>query len=101
MPPPPIAARASYPARVASPRSPLARQGDPMLDRRSFLLGGAATLALAPAWRARAQTAPASSHTLTAGLTAPVEIIDDVYGVPHIRAQTIPDAFFGQGYVVA
>ncbi|WP_277981252.1 penicillin acylase family protein [Sphingomonas phyllosphaerae] len=72
-----------------------------MLDRRSFLLGSAATFALAPAWRARAQTAPASSRTLAAGLTAPIEIVDDVYGVPHIRAQTIPDAFFGQGYVVA
>ena len=35
------------------------------------------------------------------GLSAPVEIVDDPYGVPHIRAQSIPDAFFGQGYVVA
>ncbi|MBY9065075.1 penicillin acylase family protein [Sphingomonas yunnanensis] len=70
-----------------------------MLDRRSFLLGSAATLTLAQTWRARAQTAPASPRV--AGVTAPVEIVDDVYGVPHIRAQTIPDAFFGQGYVVA
>jgi penicillin amidase len=36
-----------------------------------------------------------------AGLSAPVEIVDDPYGVPHIRARSIPDAFFGQGYVVA
>lgn len=34
-------------------------------------------------------------------LSAPVEIVDDPYGVPHIRARSIPDAFFGQGYVVA
>src|SRR6476619_2183360 len=58
-----------------------------MLNRRSFLLGSAATMALLPA----------------AGLGAagPVEIVDDAYGIPHIRARSIPDAFFGQGYVVA
>ncbi len=35
------------------------------------------------------------------GLSAPIEIVDDVHGVPHIRAASIPDAFYGQGYVVA
>lgn len=69
-----------------------------MLDRRSFLLGSVATLALAPA--VRAQAVVARSATVR-GPTAPIEIVDDVFGVPHIRARTIPDAFFGQGYVVA
>ncbi|HEC22225.1 MAG TPA: penicillin acylase family protein [Chloroflexi bacterium] len=35
------------------------------------------------------------------GLTAPVEIYRDRYGVPHIYAQTAEDLFFAQGYVHA
>ncbi len=74
-----------------------------MLDRRSFLLGSAAAIALAPTGsratrpllRTRVQDVDA------AGLAAPIEILDDAHGIPHIRAQSIPDAFFGQGYVVA
>jgi penicillin amidase len=74
-----------------------------MLNRRSFLLGSAATMALLPAAGRTAGAVPVS-RTLqlpSAGLSAPIEIVDDPYGVPHIRAQSIPDAFFGQGYVVA
>lgn len=36
-----------------------------------------------------------------AGLTAPVEIITDRWGIPHITAQSREDAFFGQGYAAA
>jgi penicillin G amidase len=77
--------------------------GTPMLNRRSFLLGSAATLALFPAARRAAGALPVSRtlRVAAAGLSAPVEIVDDPFGVPHIRAQSIPDAFFGQGYVVA
>ncbi|WP_380786405.1 penicillin acylase family protein [Sphingomonas sp. R86521] len=70
-----------------------------MIDRRLFLHGSVATLALAPVTIARGATAVA--HKDMDGLTAPIEIVDDVYGIPHIRAASIPDAFFGQGYVVA
>ncbi len=35
------------------------------------------------------------------GLTAPVEILRDKYGVPHIYAQTSDDLFFAQGFVHA
>lgn len=67
-----------------------------MMHRRAFLTGSAAALALTPfALEARA-FAPRGD-----ALTAPVEIIDDVHGVPHVRAASIPDAFYGQGYVVA
>ena len=74
-----------------------------MLNRRSFLLGSAATLALLPAaGRATGPAAVSRTRRLAAaGLSAPLVIVDDTYGVPHIRAQSIPDAFFGQGYVVA
>jgi penicillin amidase len=74
-----------------------------MLDRRSFLLGSAATAALSAA--ACSTGAPSvlarRRQVSAAGLSAPIEIIDDPYGVPHIRAASIPDAFFGQGYAVA
>jgi penicillin amidase len=36
-----------------------------------------------------------------AGLAAPVTISIDRFGIPHIAAQTIEDAFFGQGYAAA
>jgi penicillin G amidase len=40
--------------------------------------------------------------TLTVpGLKAPVEIVRDTWGVPHITAQSTDDLFFAQGYVMA
>ena len=74
-----------------------------MLDRRSFLLGSTATLALLPTAGHGLQAVPVSRtrQVSAADLSGPIEIVDDPYGVPHIRAQSIPDAFFGQGYVVA
>src|SRR5688572_30592608 len=33
------------------------------------------------------------------GLEQPVEIIRDHYGIPHIRAASVHDAFFAQGFV--
>ncbi|MDG2534215.1 penicillin acylase family protein [Sphingomonas sp. HITSZ_GF] len=70
-----------------------------MLNRRSFLLGSVATIALAPT--AGAARISAVRRLGAPGLGAPIAILDDPYGVPHIRAASIPDAFFGQGYVVA
>nr|WP_295370137.1 penicillin acylase family protein [uncultured Sphingosinicella sp.] len=74
-----------------------------MLNRRSFLLGSAATAALLSGACGTLGPSPLSrvARVASGGLSAPIEIIDDAYGIPHIRAQNIPDAFFGQGYVVA
>ena len=36
-----------------------------------------------------------------AGLQGPVEVVRDSLGVPHIRASSTHDVFFGQGYVHA
>ena len=73
-----------------------------MLNRRSFLLGSTAALTLASAaCRTAIAPTPLRQRQVVTGLSAPVEIVDDPYGVPHIRAASIPDAFFGQGYVVA
>jgi penicillin amidase len=65
--------------------------------RRRGLLKGAAVLAGAM----RAVPAFAASDMAMQGLSAPVEIVTDRHGIPHITAQTIPDAFFGQGYAAA
>ncbi|WP_084579959.1 penicillin acylase family protein [Sphingomonas azotifigens] len=71
-----------------------------MVNRRSFLFGATAFGALLPV-RAVARPSGLPSYATVAGLSHPVEIVDDRWGVPHIRAATKPDAFFGQGYVVA
>ena len=73
------------------------------VNRRSFLLGSAATLAVTAAGCGTSASLPmaAARRVRVAGPAAPIEIVDDPYGVPHIRAGSIPDAFFGQGYVVA
>ena len=70
-----------------------------MLHRRQFLLGSAATALVSTACRGQIRGVTGSRSV--SGLSAPIEIVDDRWGVPHIRAQTKADAFFGQGYVVA
>ena len=74
-----------------------------MLNRRCFLLGSTAALAAFPATGTPLRLAPVITgrNRTVAGLSAPIDIVDDRYGIPHIRAGSIPDAFFGQGYVVA
>ncbi|TPG49367.1 penicillin acylase family protein [Sphingomonas glacialis] len=71
-----------------------------MINRRSFLLRSVAAAAIAAGPACRAADA-GDKQASVRGPTAPIEILDDVYGIPHIRAQSIPDAFFGQGYLVA
>lgn len=71
------------------------------LSRRRVLLGGAA-VALAggvtggvAAGGTRALARKAASPRLTAleGLDAPVDVFEDEWGVPHVRAASVPDAF--------
>jgi len=42
-----------------------------------------------------------SGRAILAGLRAPVEVIRDAWGVPHIYAANNDDLFFAQGYVQA
>ncbi|WP_420136988.1 penicillin acylase family protein [Sphingomonas sp.] len=75
-----------------------------MIRRRAFLLGSAAAVALTGSGFVRGQVAAVNRGTRTLRLTgarAPIEILDDEMGVPHIRAQSKHDAFFGQGYRIA
>jgi len=71
-----------------------------MFDRRAFLLSSTAALLTGAAAAARPRLVTTQQQTVR-GASAPIEIVDDEWGTPHIRAGSIPDAFFGQGYVVA
>ncbi len=69
-----------------------------MIERRAFLLASVAALSLP----VRLHAAAGPARLIPAkGAGAPIEIIEDVLGVPHVRAQSIHDAYFGQGYLVA
>ena len=42
-----------------------------------------------------------SSPFTLSGLGGPVEIFRDTLGIPHLKAQSTHDAFFGQGFATA
>ncbi|HWM94313.1 MAG TPA: penicillin acylase family protein [Thermoanaerobaculia bacterium] len=83
--------------------------------RRSFLLLSvlALTLCVAPAGRAaepvnpsladqaRAALAQTSGRLSVSGLSRPVTVLRDTWGIPHIYAETQDDLFFAQGFVAA
>jgi penicillin G amidase len=74
----------------------------PLLTRFSVLLLAAAVSVL---WFAQSifnNTLPPAEMVLSGeGLSAPVSIVRDTHGVPHIAASTDDDAFFAIGYVHA
>ncbi|HEY9518657.1 MAG TPA: penicillin acylase family protein, partial [Gemmatimonadales bacterium] len=74
---------------AARPVGPLPALG-PLLDPAS----GAWALA-------REAGLPARSSALIPGLSAPVEVLVDDRGVPHVFAATEEDAWRAQGYLVA
>lgn len=70
-----------------------------MIQRRAFLLASVAALVLPSEIFALPRRS--SSRVKLSGAKAPIEIIEDELGVPHVRAQSLHDAYFGQGYLVA
>ena len=50
---------------------------------------------------AKQSLSPIEGTLRTPGLKAPVEVLRDRWGVPHIYAQNMDDLFFAQGYVQA
>jgi len=52
-------------------------------------------------WRIRASLPVLDGVISAPGLSARVEVLRDARGVPHIRAQSIADALFAQGYATA
>ena len=65
------------------------------MRRRALALLAGASLLLAPEAQGQADTLRAS------GLRAPVEIVRDRWGVPHVYAANTHDLFFAQGYNAA
>lgn len=63
-----------------------------------------AVLALPVAWlyfEAQRSLPQVDGSVEIAGLSAPVEVLRDAQGAPHIRAQDMQDLLFAQGYVTA
>lgn len=72
-----------------------------MIQRRTFLLASVATLVFpAQSW-SRTPGARPRTRRVVEGARAPIEIVEDELGIPHVRAASLHDAYFGQGYLVA
>jgi penicillin amidase len=76
-----------------------------MAVRRCVVLGIAGSLAAAGAAFLAivvAKSLPKRSGRIeVAGLSAPVRVVRDRFGVPHVHAEGVEDLFFAQGYVTA
>ncbi|OAG73416.1 Penicillin acylase (Penicillin amidase) [Acetobacter malorum] len=72
-----------------------------LLTRRHVLLGGVTAGLTGLGSRAQAGKKAASRMVGLEGLNAPVEVLEDQWGVPHVRAASVPDAFFANGYLIA
>ena len=69
-----------------------------------MILVVAAVAVVAAAWlcrRTRQALPQLDGTTRVPGLHARVEVRRDEHGVPHLRAQSLEDIFFAQGYVTA
>lgn len=64
-------------------------------------LGVAEAQEVTPAQRAASVLATLEGELTVPGLTAPVEVLRDRWGVAHIYAKNADDLFFAQGFVVA
>ena len=67
----------------------------------AIVLVCAAGLATWLYWRTHVCLAQLDGVVQLSGLQARVEILRDARGIPHIRAQSLDDLFFAQGYVTA
>lgn len=72
----------------------------PLLFLAAFTSPALAQGADANVTAARAALAQIDGTIMVSGTQAPVEVIRDRYGVPHIYAQNTADLFFAQGFVV-
>lgn len=72
-----------------------------MIQRRAFLLASVALVAMPGGLLAKPGVKGGARTVKLSGARAPVEVVEDELGVPHVRAASLHDAFFGQGYLVA
>ncbi len=77
----------------------------PVLRTLGYLLGFLLALVVGLGgwgyWRARVALPQLDGTVQIAGLAAPVDVLRDARGVPHLRAQSLEDLLFAQGYVTA
>ena len=52
-------------------------------------------------WLSRRRLPRVTGTVMLPGLEASVEVLRDRWGIPHLYASTLPDLFFGQGFVHA
>jgi penicillin amidase len=72
-----------------------------LIQRRAFLLASAALVALPGSLMAQPRVRGGVQRIALGGARAPIEVVEDELGVPHVRAASKHDAFFAQGYLVA
>jgi penicillin amidase len=68
------------------------------------VLGGAAIAAASTAavfWLTQGVSAPANGDLAVPGLAAPARIVRDPFGIPHVEARTLEDAYRGLGVAQA
>src|SRR5471030_2654419 len=58
-------------------------------------------IVLLPAFLLGATAAGQTREAAVQGLSAPLDISIDRWGIPHVSAANVNDAFFGQGYAAA
>ena len=72
-----------------------------MMTRRALLLATAGMAALTGlSARGIARFRP-SEYSRTRGLRAAISVSEDRFGIPHVRAASLHDAYWAQGYLVA
>ena len=78
---------------------------NPIVRALGYLLAFLLTLVLLLGgwgyWRARMCLPQLDGTVRVAGLRAPVDVLRDAHGVPHLRAQSLEDLLCAQGYVTA
>jgi penicillin amidase len=72
-----------------------------LIQRRAFLLASVALAAMPGSLFAKPRVKGIARTVKLSGARAPVEVVEDELGVPHVRAGSLHDAYFGQGYLVA
>src|SRR5271167_1415365 len=86
-------------------QAPPRRPKHPVLRALGYLLAFLLTLVLVLGgwgyWRVRRCLPQLDGTVRVAGLTTPVTVLRDAQGVPHLRAQSLDDLLYAQGYITA
>jgi penicillin G amidase len=90
---------------ISVPQAPPRRPKHPIWRAIGYLLAFLLTLVLVLGgwgyWRVRRCLPQLDGTIRVAGLRAPVTVLRDTHGVPHLRAQSLDDLLYAQGYITA